>query len=78
MPSAGPTLIGMAEEAGTSARGPWWVQWAWKDGISGVTGFLSEEEAEKRADHIRKTAEASRREVNVTVEYDENPGIPRD
>ena len=78
MPGAGPTLSGMAEEAGTSARGPWWVQWAWKDGISGATGFGSEEEAEKRADHIRKTAEASRREVNVTVEYDENPGIPRD
>ena len=78
MPSAGPTLIGMAEEAGTSARGPWWVQWAWKDGISGVTGFLSEEEAEKRADHIRKTAEASRRDVNVTVEYVEKRHTPMD
>lgn len=61
-----------------SSDGPWWVQWAWKDGISGAAGFGSEEEAEKRADHIRKTAEASRREVNVTVEYDENPGIPSD
>ena len=61
-----------------SSDGPWWVQWAWKDGISGATGFGSEEEAEKRADHIRKTAEASRREVNVTVEYVEKQGTPTD
>lgn len=78
MPGAGPTLSGMAEEAGTSARGPWWVQWAWKDGISGATGFGSEEEAEKRADHIRKTAEASRREVSVTVEYMAKPDSSTD
>lgn len=52
-----------------SSNGPWWVQWAWKDGVSGVTGFGSQDEAEQRAAHIRKTAEASRREVNVTVEY---------
>lgn len=56
-----------------SRDGPWWVQWAWKDGISGVTGFRSEDGAEKRAEHIRKTAEASRRDVNVSVEYIEKP-----
>ena len=56
------------------SNGPWWVQWAWRDGISGVTGFASEKDAEARAEQIRKTAEASRREVNVTVEYVEKPG----
>ncbi|MFE6645679.1 hypothetical protein ACFVJS_03890 [Nocardioides sp. NPDC057772] len=55
------------------APGPWWVQWAWKDGISGATSFRSKELAEERAEHIRKTAKASRREVNVTVEYVERP-----
>lgn len=59
-----------------SKNGPWWVQWAWKDGISGVTGFTSEEDAERRAEHIRKTAEASRRQVSVSVEYVEKPGTP--
>lgn len=56
------------------ASGPWWVQWAWKDGTSGATSFRSEELAEGRAEHIRKTAKASRREVNVTVEYVEQSG----
>lgn len=61
----------------TDDAGPWWVQWAWKDGVSGATGFRSQERAEKRAEHIRKTAEASRREVNVTVEYvEKKPDTP--
>jgi hypothetical protein len=48
---------------------PWKVQYRWDNGVRGTVPFSSEDEAQMRADKIRRAAEAQDREVTVTVEF---------